>query len=110
MDHTLHFMLIVAALAAFFVVPPSVAIPILVVTGGAVLATSLAINRARRLPVRTGNESIIEGVATVIEWERPTGLVRHRGELWRATGTSTFKPRETARIVRAEDTLLHVRP
>ncbi len=109
-DHVLHAALLVIGLAAFFVAPLPVAIPILLVSGGIAVASFVAVRRALRLPPKTGNESVAGGVGTVVAWERDTGLVRHKGELWQATGTSEFRPRDPVRIVQAEGTLLHIRP
>lgn len=109
-DHALHFTLLVVALGAFFVVPLLVAIPFFAVMSGVVIATSVAVNRALRLPARTGNESVMGGVGTVVEWRGGTGLVRHRGELWRAASDSTFEVKTRVRIVQAEGTMLRVRP
>lgn len=109
-DHVLHFALLAIGLAAFFVAPLSVAIPVLLVMGGVAVAMFVAVRRALRLPPKTGNESVAGGVGTVVMWERGAGIVRHKGELWQASGASTFRPRDPVRIVRAEGTLLHVQP
>ncbi len=110
MDHVLHIALLAIGLAAFFVAPLSVAIPALLVTGGVAIAMFVAVRRSLRLPPKTGNESVVGGVGTVVVWEHGTALIRHRGELWQAASTSVFRPRDLVRIVRAEGTLLHVRP
>ncbi|MBI3911326.1 MAG: hypothetical protein HY320_10395 [Armatimonadetes bacterium] len=109
-DHGLHLILVVLAVAGFFVAPPSIAIPVLAAVIAATIATSIAVNRALRAPIRTGNERIVGETATVVEWEGRTGLVRHRGELWRATSASLFRPRESVHIEQIEGTLLRVRP
>lgn len=110
MDHVLHIALVAIVVATFFAAPLSVAIPVSALAGAAAIATSVAVTRALRQPPRTGNESIEGGVGIVVEWERGEGLVRYRGERWRATGTSSLRPREPVRILRAEGTMLHVRP
>jgi membrane protein implicated in regulation of membrane protease activity len=109
-DHVLHIALLAVGLATFFVAPLAVAIPALLVIGGVAIAMFVAVNRALHLPPKTGNESVAGGVGTVVAWERGTGLVRHKGELWQASSTSTFRPKDSVRIVRAEGTVLHVRP
>lgn len=107
-DHAFHLAMLALGVAAFFVAPTAVAIPIfLLMTGGAV-ATFVAIRRAVRLPTRTGNESLAGEIATVVAWENDSGLVRHKGELWRAEGPVALPPRTRVRILSAEGTVLRV--
>jgi len=108
MDHLLHVIMVLAALAAFFVAPFPVAVLVSAVVAGASLALFIAVRRARNAPVTTGIESLVGDTATVIEWERHTGLVRHRGELWRAASGEAFRVKEPVRIVAVDGTLLHV--
>jgi membrane protein implicated in regulation of membrane protease activity len=108
MDHLLHVIMVLAALAAFFVAPLPVAVLVSAVVAGASVALFIAARRARNAPVRMGIESLVGETATVIEWERHTGLVRHRGELWRAASREPFRVKEHVRIVAVDGTLLHV--
>jgi membrane-bound ClpP family serine protease len=110
MDHALHLLLVILGLAAFFFVPPTVAVAILAVLIATGLAIFAAVNRASRLPPRTGNESVVGSVGMVVEWNQLSGLIRHRGEIWRATSSTLLRPGEPVRILRAEGTMLHVRP
>ncbi len=110
MDHVLHTVLVVAAIGVFFVAPPAVAVPLALAIAGLAVAMARAASRALRLPAKAGNESLAGGTATVVEWTGRTGLIHYRGELWRATGVGPFRPRERVRVVRAEGTLVHVRP
>jgi hypothetical protein len=82
-DHALHLAMLALGVAAFFVVPTVVAVPILLLmTGGA--------------------------VATVVAWQHDSGLVRHRGELWRAEGPAALTLRTRVRILSAKGTVLLV--
>lgn len=108
MDHTLHLALLVLGVAAFFVVPAAVAVPVAVIVAGAAAGSFIAVTRAIRLPVKTGAESLTGQAGTVVEWDGGRGLVRHRSELWRAEGPMALAPRARVRIVSAEGTLLRV--
>lgn len=107
-DHALHLAMVLAGVAAFLVAPLPVAIPIFAAMSGLAIASFVAVRRTLRLPPKTGSESLIGDIGTVVEWQQDTGLIRHRGELWRATGMGAFEPRVRVRIVQVEGTVLHV--
>lgn len=109
MDHVFHLAMLAIGVAAFFIVPATAAIPIFVVLTGVAVATFVTVRRAVRLPARTGIESLAGDAATVVEWQGDGGLVRHRGEIWRAEAPSALAPRARVRIVAADGTLLRVR-
>lgn len=109
MDHVLHLALLALGVAAFFVVPAAVAVPVAVIAAAAAAGGFVAVTRAARLPVKTGTESLAGQAGTVVEWDAGRGLVRYRSELWRAEGPMALAPRERVCIVGAEGTLLRVR-
>lgn len=109
MDHTLHLALLVLGVAAFFVVPAAVAVPVAVIVAAAAAGSFIAATQAIRLPVKTGAESLIGRAGTVVQWDGGRGLVRHRSELWRAEGPMALAPRARVRIVGVEGSLLRVR-
>jgi membrane-bound serine protease (ClpP class) len=67
--------------------------------------------RARRRPVVTGMEQMLKETAVAIEDFEHAGLVRVRGELWRAVSRDPVKSGEALRIARVEGlTLMIERP
>lgn len=102
--------LVLIAVGVFSVAPLRVAVPVAPAVAALTVATAYATRRALRLPAKAGNESLGGPVGTVVEWNGDTGLIRHRGELWQATGDGPLRPGERVRVVWAEGTLLHVRP
>lgn len=110
MDHVLHAVLVVIALAVFAVAPLGVAIPVAAVLAAGSIALFMAANRALRLPPKTGIESLVGGVGRVVEWQGRSGLVWHKGEIWRAASRDPLEPKSYVRITSVEGTLVHVRP
>lgn len=102
--------LVLTAIGIFSLAPLRVAVPVALALAALAVATAYATRRALRLPVKAGNESLVGGVGTVVEWNGGAGLIRYRGELWRATGDGPFRPEERVRVERVEGTWLHVRP
>lgn len=100
--HVLLFALPVLGLALFFILPWGQALPVYV----AIVLLSIVLYRetARvlRLPVQTGPEGMegIEGFAlTDIRWE---GVVRVRGETWKAVSREPIAAGEKIRLLRVE--------
>lgn len=106
-------------LGALFLFNPSDAnFPIAVawpVIAGAALASAAffagVINlalKARRRPVRTGAEQMLESIAEVVSWSDGQGRVRVHGEIWSARSDHSFHPGEKVRIVGIEGLTLNV--
>lgn len=64
----------------------------------------------RRYRLRSGPETLVGGLATVVEPCDPDGRVRVRGELWRARSEVALGRGETARITSIEGLTLRVEP
>lgn len=100
--HILVFGMPVLGLGLFFVLPWEQALPLY---GGIVLLSVILYRetaRALRLPVQTGREGMVgmQGLAlTDIRWE---GLVRIRGETWKAAAADPIAKGETVRVLRVD--------
>jgi len=66
--------------------------------------------RARRRPVVSGAENMIDTVARVADWQGRVGHVRVHGELWEARAEREFRPGEAVRIARRDGLKLVVEP
>ena len=64
----------------------------------------------RRYRLRSGPETLIGALVTVVEPCDPNGRVRVRGELWRARSQVALERGETARITAIEGLTLRVEP
>ena len=68
------------------------------------------IMRARRRPVVTGREQMIDSIGPVLEWRGGEGRVRVRGELWQARSASPLRPGQQVRVRRIDGLTLDVEP
>jgi membrane-bound serine protease (ClpP class) len=66
--------------------------------------------RARRRPVVTGREQMIDSIGPVLEWRGGEGRVRVRGELWQARSASPLRPGQQVRVKRIDGLTLDVEP
>jgi membrane-bound serine protease (ClpP class) len=66
--------------------------------------------RARRRPVATGREQMIDSTGPVLEWQGGRGRVRVHGELWHARSTSPLHPGQQVRVKRIDGLTLDVEP
>ena len=66
--------------------------------------------RARRRPVVTGREQMIDSVGPVVEWRGGEGRVRVRGELWQARSATPLRPGQQVRVKRIDGLTLEVEP
>jgi membrane-bound serine protease (ClpP class) len=66
--------------------------------------------RARRLPVRTGAEGLLQEVGIARSAFAPRGKVFVHGELWEAEATEPVAAGEEVEIVAVNHLLLTVRP
>lgn len=99
----LIFLLPVAGLPLFWLLPLGYALPINVVIWLISASLYRLITRTMRKPPRDGFQSLIGTKAEVVS-ELETGhsaqyLVRSQGELWTAYSTDTFQPGERVKIV-----------
>lgn len=92
----------VLGLALFVVLPLPVALPAYLVILGISIALYAAVLRALRLPVQTGLEAMTGGIAHALTPLRPSGLIRHGGELWRATADEPIDAGVRVEILRVE--------
>ncbi len=64
--------------------------------------------RARRRPVATGREQMIDSVGPVLEWHGGEGRVRVHGELWHARSTAPLRKGQQVRVKRIDGLTLDV--
>jgi len=106
-----HLILImpVLGLAAFWLWPLAVAVPVYAV----VLALSLWLYwlmlRSMRQPAQTGMEAILRARGTVVAREGRGMQVRVRGELWTAESSDALRPGDPIAVVGADGLRLKVR-
>ncbi len=89
----------ILALAVFWLVPLSLAIPLYV---AALLATGLVLWRtvlALRQPVVTGREAMAGARAETLTALNPSGLIRCQGEVWHAHAEEFIPAGERVRVL-----------
>lgn len=69
-----------------------------------------AVMRARRRPVVSGLEEMIDSQGPVLHWSDGEGAVRVHGEVWRARSEATLRPGERIRVRRVDGLTLDVEP
>ncbi|MCP5365536.1 MAG: nodulation protein NfeD [Hyphomicrobiales bacterium] len=69
-----------------------------------------AVMRARRRPVVSGLEQMIDSQGPVLRWSDGEGAVRVHGEVWRARSESALRPGEIIRVRRVDGLTLDVEP
>jgi len=104
-------MLVVLALVALFLLPePWGLVAVLAAFILEVLELLFWRRFLRRYRLRTGPETLIGELATVVDPCVPLGHVRVRGELWRAHSSAPVPPGETVRIAAMDGLTLEVEP
>ncbi len=104
-------MLIVLALIALFLLPQPWGLVAVVAAVSLEVGELLFWRRfLRRYRLRTGPETMIGGLATVVDACAPVGHVRVGGELWRAHASGAVEPGETVRIAAIDGLTLEVEP
>lgn len=77
--------LLIGIALALFVVPDGWQVPVIIGAAGIEVAeTAFAVRLSRRGRPKAGVETLIGAVGSVATECRPTGMVRVRGETWRA--------------------------
>ena len=92
-------LLIGAILAAMFVLPRPWGITVVVAAAVyEIVEKSFWVSYSRSRPVAVGPEAMIGASARVVSDCRPSGLVRFRGELWRARCSGRAVAGDSVRI------------
>lgn len=98
------------ALPVFWMLPPSIALPIYGTVAGVSLVVYWYALQAMKRPVATGIEGMIGELGTVVEMNERELLVRIHNELWRATGHGVaVHAGDTVEVVGYELRMLRVR-
>ncbi len=99
----------VMGLVLFSVLPFPVAAPLYAVVAVASWLLYRVTMQALRLRVKTGSEGMAGGLAYVVDPLSPEGVVRYRGELWRAVGDERIERGARVRIERVDGMTVIVR-
>lgn len=97
-------------LVLFLVLPVPVALPTYMIVVVFSLLLYVAVYRALKLPVKTGQEGMVGATAVAVEPLDPEGTIRYGGELWRASSRQPIAPGEQVRIVGFEGMRVIVEP
>ena len=92
----------ILGLVPFVILPFPVALPLYLVVVMVSALMYTAIWRALRLPPSTGLEAMSGGRAHVVKALHPAGVIRYRGELWRAVADEPVDPGTPVWIARVE--------
>jgi membrane protein implicated in regulation of membrane protease activity len=104
-------LLAIAILLTVFVLSPPLGIAVLALAGAAEVGEYVFWRRyLRRYRVRTGAEAMVGQLAEVTEPCDPLGVVRVRGELWRARSQRPAGVGDTVRIAAVDGLTLEVEP
>jgi membrane-bound serine protease (ClpP class) len=80
------------------------------VSAGMSLVVLAMLMKSRRRAVVTGQEEMIGGAGSVIDWDGGTGRVRIHGEIWSARSHGTLQPDDRVRVKGIEGLILEVDP
>ncbi|MBI1725348.1 MAG: hypothetical protein HYR52_06915 [Candidatus Tectomicrobia bacterium] len=107
-----HVLLAVPAvsLLLFGVLPWREAAGLYFLVNGPILVLAWSVWRVHRRPAVTGREGLIGRKAVAETALRPEGMVRCRGELWRACASAPVEAGAALRVVGVTDLTLAVEP
>ena len=66
--------------------------------------------RARRRPVLTGSEEMLDSIGEVVDWDGDKGRVHVRGEIWAAQSPAPLAEGQKVRIIGRAGLTLAVEP
>lgn len=100
------------AIPIFWLVPPSIAVPVYAIVALLSLFLYWLIRKSMMLRVQTGSEGLMGSEVEVLSKQDNNGAytVRVQGELWTAHSTSILKSGERARIKAVDGMKLIVEP
>jgi membrane-bound serine protease (ClpP class) len=73
-------------------------------------AVTMLLVKSRRRPVVSGPEEMIGDIGQVIDWQDHDGMVRVRGEIWRARAMQSLAAGQRVRVDRLDGLTLVVKP